>query len=44
MLHKVLSEKIISWQSEIHSILKDSGGTKISDVSISLAYGGMRGD
>ena len=43
MLQKVLSEKIISWQSEIHSILKDSGGTKISDVSISQAYGGMRG-
>ncbi len=43
MLQKVLSEKIINWQNEIHSILKDAGGTKISDVSVSQAYGGMRG-
>ena len=43
MLQKVLSEKIVKWQNEIHSILKDAGGTKISDVSVSQVYGGMRG-
>ena len=43
MLQKVLSEKIVNWQNETHSILKDAGETKISDVSVSQAYGGMRG-
>ena len=43
MLQKVLSEKIVNWQNEIHSILKDAGETKISDVSVSQVYGGMRG-
>ena len=43
MLQKVLSEKIVNWQNEIYSILKDAGETKISDVSVSQVYGGMRG-
>ena len=43
MLQKVLSEKIVNWQNEIHSILMDAGGTKISDVSVSQVFGGMRG-
>ena len=43
MLQKVLSEKIVNWQNEIHSILNDAGETKISDVSVSQVYGGMRG-
>ena len=43
MLQKVLSEKIVNWQNEIYSILKDTGETKISDVSVSQVYGGMRG-
>ena len=43
MLQKVLSEKIVNWQNEIHSILNDAEETKISDVSVSQVYGGMRG-
>ena len=43
MLQKVLSEKISHWQDEIASLLKENGESKISDVSINQAYGGMRG-
>ena len=43
MLQKVLSEKISHWQDEIATLLKENGESKISDVSINQAYGGMRG-
>ena len=43
MLQKVLSEKIFYWQNEIATLLKENGESKISDVSINQAYGGMRG-
>ena len=43
MLQKVLSEKISHWQNEIATLLKENGESKISDVSINQAYGGMRG-
>ena len=43
MLQKVLSEKISHWQHEIAALLKENGESKISDVSINQAYGGMRG-
>ena len=43
MLQKVLSEKISYWQNEIATLLKENGESKISDVSINQAYGGMRG-
>lgn len=43
MLQKVLSEKIPRWQKEIHSIINEKGDVKISEVSVSQAYGGMRG-
>ena len=43
MLQKVLSEKISHWQNEIAALLKENGESKISDVSINQAYGGMRG-
>ena len=43
MLQKILSEKISHWQDEIAMLLKENGESKISDVSINQAYGGMRG-
>ena len=43
MLQKVLSKKISHWQDEIATLLKENGESKISDVSINQAYGGMRG-
>ena len=43
MLQKLLSEKISHWQDEIATLLKKNGESKISDVSINQAYGGMRG-
>jgi citrate synthase len=43
MLQKVLTEKIPQWQDEVRSILKEKGDVKISDVTVSQAYGGMRG-
>ena len=43
MLQKVLSKKIPQWQKEIHSIINEKGDVKISEVSVSQAYGGMRG-
>jgi citrate synthase len=43
MLQKVLTEKISQWQDEIRSIIKEKGDVKISDVTVSQAYGGMRG-
>ena len=43
MLQKILSEKIPRWQKEIHSIINEKGDVKISEVSVSQAYGGMRG-
>jgi citrate synthase len=43
MLQKVLSEKIPRWQKEIHSVINEKGDVIISDVSVSQAYGGMRG-
>ena len=43
MLQKVLSEKISHWQDEIATLIKENGESKISDVSINQAYGGMRG-
>jgi len=43
MLQKILSEKINIWQKEIHSVIKDKGQKVISEVTVSQAYGGMRG-
>ena len=40
---KILSEKINIWQKEIHSVIKDKGQEVISEVTVSQAYGGMRG-
>ena len=43
MLQKVLTEKIPQWQDEVRSVVKEKGDVKISDVTVSQAYGGMRG-
>jgi len=43
MLQKILSEKINIWQKEIHSVIKNKGQKVISEVTVSQAYGGMRG-
>jgi citrate synthase len=43
MLQKVLTEKISKWQDEVRSVVKEKGDVKISDVTVSQAYGGMRG-
>ena len=42
-LQNALANKIPRWQTEIRSLIKKHGATKISDVTILQAYGGMRG-
>lgn len=37
-----LSAKIEDWRKEVSSLLKNNGEQKLSDVTISQAYGGMR--
>ncbi len=43
LLKEKLAAKIPVWREEIRGIVKEHGDTKISDVSITQAYGGMRG-
>ena len=43
LLKDKLSAKIPGWRDEIRGIMKGHGDQKISDVSITQAYGGMRG-
>ncbi len=38
-----LSQKIPAWRDEIKGIISEHGDVKISDVTITQAYGGMRG-
>jgi len=38
-----LAEKIPVWKEDIKNFVKQYGETKISDVTVSQAYGGMRG-
>ncbi len=38
-----LEEKIPQWKKEATELIKNSGDTKISDVTLAQAYGGMRG-
>ncbi len=42
-LQNALAKKIPVWRDEIKTLLKAHGDHKISDVSITQAYGGMRG-
>jgi citrate synthase len=43
LLKQKLMEKIPQWQDEAQNLLRNSGDKKISDVTVSQAYGGMRG-
>ena len=43
LLKEKLTEKIPQWKKEAYELIKSSGDTKISDVTLSQAYGGMRG-
>ena len=42
-LKEVLAERIPALREEIRSLVKEHGDTKISDVTLKQAYGGMRG-
>ena len=42
-LQNSLAKKIPVWRDEIRTLIKTHGDHKISDVSITQAYGGMRG-
>ena len=42
-IRKKLSSKIEKWRDEVKSILEKAGDKELSSVSISQAYGGMRG-
>lgn len=43
LLKKSFHQKCLDLTTEIKSILKDHGNTKIDEVTVSQAYGGMRG-
>lgn len=43
LLQRNLEELLPGWQDEIRSIVKEKGYVKVSDVSVSQVYGGMRG-
>ncbi|MFQ6612435.1 MAG: citrate (Si)-synthase [Fidelibacterota bacterium] len=43
LLQRNLEELLPGWQDEIRSIVKEKGHVKVSDVSVSQVYGGMRG-
>jgi len=42
-LQEVLADRIPKYREETRGLLKAHGGTKISDVTVTQAYGGMRG-
>ncbi len=42
-IHDILSERITNWRSEAKQIIEKSSDKVISEVTISQAYGGMRG-
>ncbi|QQS38098.1 MAG: citrate (Si)-synthase [Ignavibacteriales bacterium] len=42
LIAEKLSVKIDEWRKEVSSLVKNNGETKLSDVTISQAYGGMR--
>ena len=42
-LYKTLKEKIPVWRDDAELLLKNSGSSVISDVTLTQAYGGMRG-
>ena len=42
-LYKTLEEKIPAWRDDAKSLLKNNGSSVISEVTLTQAYGGMRG-
>ena len=42
-LYNTLEEKIPIWRDDVESLLKNNGSSVISDVTLTQAYGGMRG-
>ena len=42
-LKEVLEPKVAAMQQEVRALIKEHGDHKISDVTVSQAYGGMRG-
>ncbi len=42
-LMQTLEKKIPEWQGEIRDLLKEHGDKKLSDVTVTQAFGGMRG-
>ena len=42
-LYNTLEEKIPVWRDDVESLLKNNGSSVISDVTLTQAYGGMRG-
>ena len=42
-LYNTLEEKIPVWRDDAGSLLKNNGSSVISDVTLTQAYGGMRG-
>ena len=42
-LYNTLEEKIPVWRDDAQSLLKNNGSSVISDVTLTQAYGGMRG-
>ena len=42
-LYNTLEEKIPVWRDDARSLLKNNGSSVISDVTLTQAYGGMRG-
>ena len=42
-LYNTLEEKIPVWRDDVESLLKNNGSSVISEVTLTQAYGGMRG-
>ena len=42
-LYNTLEDKIPVWRDDVESLLKNNGSSVISDVTLTQAYGGMRG-
>src|SRR5512139_2730957 len=42
-IYEILSQKVSEWRSEAKEILEKGGDKVISEVTVSQAYGGMRG-
>lgn len=43
ILHDKIAAQLPEWQERVKKLLKESGDVKVGEVTISQAYGGMRG-